>query len=326
MCGLDQMGSRHGNAGIARAAPVDRCARRRGVGGWSRPQSGRPRHDKEPADRIAVLLALCLVGIATAGAAAADDRPSRRDVLRRAGDYVAAYFEQLPRLVATETTTQRATRADDAGDNGVIRRLRAEFGWYPLPDEFHVMGCRDVVEVNGLPVTADRQRLATLLHGGRATANEVRVTLEESARYNLVPGSRNFNLPTAAMHFLHPDMQPRFSWKRRSSREAAVWELEYREKRRPTIVRTGEGRAVPSRGRVRIDARTGAVIRTVLELKIDEQGVTYWLAVDFSPVDQLELRLPSTMMERFDSGDVTVIGRASYSNYRQFATSARIVG
>ena len=65
-------------------------------------------------------------------------------------------------------------------------------------------GFRDVVEVDGKPVSDRRDRLLSLLTGPAGGEAELRRIADESARYNVGPVIRNFNVPTTALFFFHP--------------------------------------------------------------------------------------------------------------------------
>jgi hypothetical protein len=251
--------------------------------------------------------------------------PSQKTVMARAGAFVARYTEELPRLVATETLVQELTAGRDDAVEVSRRRSVAEFAWVTLPDVVDPIGFRDVIEVDGQAVGPGRKRLVELLHGSQqANWAQARAILQESARHNLSPGSRNFNLPTVAMFFLLPELQGRFSWKRRTETSAPVWELEFRERRRPTLIRQTDGRPVFSRGRVWIEAATGAVLRTNLTLKMDPIG-GYTLTTRFQRVAAMDLVLPFRLDELYATPDQVVTGSATYTNYRRFQTGARLI-
>jgi len=244
--------------------------------------------------------------------------------MARVGAWVVRYTAELQRLVATETLTQEFAGARPQAEEQTHRQSVAEFGWVALPGDFEAIGVRDVIEIDGRPVGSGRSRLVDLLHGpADGTWSQARAILEEGARYNLAPGSRNFNLPTVAMYFLHPDRRTRFSWKRRSLASAPVWELEFRERERPTVIRAGNGRSVSSHGRVWLEAATGAIMRTDLELEFDES--TYALTTWFEHVAEMELVLPVRLDERYTRRDGVVTGSATYTNYRRFQTGARLL-
>jgi len=265
-----------------------------------------------------------LAGLAFHGMLAAGSAPSQKAVLARAGAFVARYTDELPRLVATETMTQDLTPPPGQPFYQTRQRAVAEFAWVTLPGEFEAIGFRDVIEVNGVPVGSERTQLVDLLHGsGGATWSQARAIVEQSARHNLAPGSRNFNLPTVAVFFLHPELQARFSWKRRSEASAPLWEVEFRERDRPTLIRQGDGRPVFSRGRVWIETATGAVLRTDLALEFDR--VAYTLTTRFTRVASMDLVLPTSLDERYTTPEEIVTGSATYTNYRRFQTGARLI-
>lgn len=269
--------------------------------------------------RAVWLLALVVLGATPEGP------PSQKAILARAAARVARYSEELPRLVATETMSQQITPKPGQPVTGVRRQTVAEFGWVPLSGEKEAIGFRDVIEVDGRPVGSSPTRLVELLHGhAGGTLTEARAILNEGARYNLVPGSRNFNLPTVVVYFLEADRQARFRWTRRSRAEAVVWEMEFHERSRPTVIRTGDGRSINSRGRVWIEAATGEVMRTALELEFD--GTTYAINSELEYVAAMDLVLPVRLEERHEGPDgVVVTATAVYSNYRRFQTGARLI-
>ncbi len=256
---------------------------------------------------------------------AAEPAPSQKTVLARVGALVAQYSYELPRLVATETLVQQqGSQPHTVAGPSATRTSEAEFAWVWLDREVDPIGFRDVIEVDGQPVGPDRRRLVELLHGPRqASWAQARAILEEGARYNLSPGSRNFNLPTVVMFFLLPERLDRFSWRRRSDANAPVWELTFREKSRPTLIRQSNGQPVFSRGRVWVDVATGAILRTELALEIDR--VHYSLTTRFERIDALDLVLPVRLDERYATPEQVVTGRATYTNYRRFQTGARLI-
>ena len=261
---------------------------------------------------------LALTGWVTVAASGAiEEAPSLREVLRRAGRTVLAYQTELPRLVASERYVQRTA-------DGVERHLVAEFGWVPSPTLPDLIGVRDVTEVDGVVLDSRDTSLAELLRtNGAITRAEASRLLEESARYNLGGGFRNLNLPTVALFFLHPDNQRRFKWSARTQGGAAGLEVEFNERDRPTIIRTGSGGPVLSHGTATIDSDTGIVRDT--DLRLHFEHVTYRMATHYAPVVALGLTLPSSFDEEFVTPDYVITGHATYDNYRRFQTDARIL-
>jgi hypothetical protein len=256
-------------------------------------------------------------------------RLTRSELLDRAGARVHAYLTELPRLVATESMAQHVVQSRSPAPDGGERRWIAEIAWVRLNDEHEAIAVRDVLEVDGHPVSQGRARLVELLHGARrGTWSEARELLAEGARHNLVPGSRNFNLPTVALFFLHPERRSRFAWTARFPRDtpassAGPFEVEFRERSRPTVIHGANGEQIYGRGRIWV-AGDGVVMRTELQLEIGP--VKYTLATEFKRDDAISMVVPYQLTERYDAPDGAVVSTARYSNYRRFQSSARLVG
>ncbi len=262
---------------------------------------------------------------------AADGPASKKEVLRRAAAYVEAQADLLPQLVAEERTRQRQEprlRADDRTVARVERQTWADFAWIHVDGMPDALGVRDVRGVDGLTV-GDEGRLERLL---RTPMEErygaVQKLLAESARYNLVPGSRNMNLPTFALFLLHQKLQPRFSWKDAGT-EGRLVVLDYEEKERPTIIRGPRLENAFCRGRIWINPATGEVLRTELHARIkpvdDDFYTTYSMTVEFGIDSALQLLLPRRLRERYETRMTVVTGDAVYTNYRRFQTEGRLV-
>jgi hypothetical protein len=271
--------------------------------------------------RIVVgVIGLFVLPVATDGGG-----PSQKDVLARAGRRVVQYQAELPHLIATETSVQRATAPRGRLVEVQERHLVSELGWVSAGTMPDLVGVRDVVEVDGQPLHGgERLRLQMLLHGsGPTTPASVTQLLNEGARFNLAEGSRNFNLPTVALFFLHPETQSRFKWSRQSPASATTWVITFKERAQPTIIHTGDGEPVFTKGEVEIEAATGEVRRTVLTVHIDE--VNYTLTTTFGRVTSVEMNLPVRLEEHYVTPSGIIAGEAQYDTYRRFDTSARLV-
>jgi hypothetical protein len=255
-------------------------------------------------------------------------RVNREELLTRAGARAEAYLEELPRLVATESMEQQVLESRFAILDGERRRWIADLAWVRLDDAPEAIAVRDVLEVDGAPVTEGRSHLVELLHGSRkGTWSEARALLDQGARHNLVPGSRNFNLPTVALFFLHPDTRPRFRWTGRWPRDARAssprpFEIEFRERSRPTVIRGIGGEHIYSRGRVWLTG-DGSVVRTELRLEIGP--LKYTLDTDFAFDAAVQRVVPHRLTERYASPTGVVVSTAHYSNYRRFQSGARLI-
>jgi hypothetical protein len=277
----------------------------------------------EPAHHLRVVAGLLALGLAlppTSGDAATRER----DVLARAGARVLRYQAELPHLIAIETSVQHAIEPRGGVAEVLVRHLIAELGWIAAPGP-DLIGVRDVTVVDGQALrNGERSRLQWLLHGsGDTPLDHMTELLDEGARYNLAEGSRNFNLPTVALFFLHPETQARFKWSRKSPAAAATWQFEFKERGRPTIIHAGDGASVVSRGVVEIEPATGEVLMTELTVHIDK--LDYTLVTRFGRVPSMEMQLPVSLEERYVTPSGTITGVATYDNYRRFETSARIL-
>jgi hypothetical protein len=279
--------------------------------------------------RAAVCVALAAISLA---AAQAPSRVPLSELRARAGAYVLAYQRSLEAIVAQEHYVQRsATRSGASIVTTEARTLRSEFMLLPGDrGELAWFAFRDVFEVDGRPVHTERGRLEQWLRGPRGSLlRNARALALEQARYNLGPITRTINVPTLALEILMPANQARFRFRHTGTTtldtaDAAV--VTFDERRRPTMIRTPDGRDLPARGTVWIEPATGRVLRT--ELRTGDRRrdlVEASIAVTYVFVPRLELLLPATMQEHYAGRDTEITCTAEYSNSRRFETGARIV-
>ena len=175
-------------------------------------------------------------------------------------------------------------------------------------------------------MAASDLRLQMLLHGsGPTTPESVTQLLNEGARFNLAEGSRNFNLPTVALFFLHPETQSQFKWSRQSPASAATWVMTFKERGQPTIIHTEDGEPVFSQGLVEIETATGEVRRTELTVHIDKPRVRkgdpqqddgdhpevdYTLTTTFGRVASVNMNLPVSLNRKVRDVDRNHHGRS----------------
>jgi hypothetical protein len=249
------------------------------------------------------------------------------------GAYVQSYGEKASIVVATERYTQEVRTSDQAAPE---RRITvADFAIVKAMGLGGWVGFRDVVEADGARI-ADRQgRLLRVLSAASGSMDEARRLSDESARFNIGPIVRNFNVPTTALFFFRPDSLDRFKFTRKRTEPGGVWEIAFRETERPTLVRTPDGQSVPSEGSVWVNAADGTVVRT--SLRMDKFAVarnssrefrSAQVDVTYARVAALDMWLPETMKESYEAANGTFVDRvtadARYSDYRQFQTLVRI--
>lgn len=262
--------------------------------------------------------------------------PSLATVLARAADYTAGYFETLTSIVAEERYVQRTSLSrpgppplPGAPQADGSRVLRSDFVIVPgLGAGSPWLGVREVLEVDGQAVDGEHGRIEALLKEGSAgTAARLRALADAQARFNLGSLYRTINVPTLPLEFLLRERQERFRFKRQDDavmRGARVWRVTFRERVRPTLIRTPEGRDVLSEGVFWIEPDTGAVVRTELRGAERSRGLTWLILVSYARHDRFSMLLPEDMHEQYQTGRSRIEGHATYARFRRFETDVRI--
>jgi len=278
---------------------------------------------------IAGLVVVCVLALAPA------QTPDLKTLLRRAADYAVDYHERFTALVADELYVQRTgpdLRGPQPGRLLVEkeRTLRSEYVMVrDVAGEGSWVGVRDVIEVDGEPAP-DRERLHALLEDtSRPLASRLRALADFEARYNIGDVYRTINVPTLPLEFLLPDRQRRFRFKNQGAATLAgvtAFRVGFEERERPTIIRSPNGRDVPSRGTFWLDPDTGAVLRTELFVSPSEgrSFVDATIIVSYKRYPRFDMLLPDDMNEVYFTRGNRIDGHATYANYRRFETDVKI--
>jgi formylglycine-generating enzyme required for sulfatase activity len=258
--------------------------------------------------------------------------PQKEEILRRTALYVAKFIGQFSNVVAEEVYVQ-----DSVGTLPIMPMGRGgSLGGPPPPQSRHRevksdfllvkvgpaewIPFRDVYEVDGQKIRDREGRLAKLFLQGSATSMEqARQISLESSRYNLGAMQRTVNTPILSLLYLQQDAQPGFRFtlgKREVDAGENVWIVDYKETGRPTLVRGARNIDVPSAGRFWIDAETGRVVKT--ELQLDTPGIHARLTTTFRRDERFQIDVPFEMIERYALDRGTVTATASYSRFRRF--------
>jgi hypothetical protein len=251
--------------------------------------------------------------------------PELDDLLDKAADYVFGYKRDFVGVVALETYRQEvnggARGTDLRGfpiDGGRQKRdLKSDVLFVRTPDADVWLQFRDVYEVDGKPVRDRAERLAKLfLEPSRSVRKQADDIAAESARYNIGGVNRNINLPVLALSVLETQNRPWVIFS--GSRKKDVWDVEFREERGGTLIRTTGNQSMPSRGHFLIDAATGRVLSS--DLIAESGSLRARIEVTYTPESSLGgLLVPSVMREKYDLKDGSVIeGRASYGRFRRY--------
>jgi hypothetical protein len=233
--------------------------------------------------------------------------------------YVEDYEQQLSVVIGEEDYRQTVFETS----RSIVtkkRRLQSEFALLRLPtDENQWIGVRDVYQVDGRTVPDRTGRLSALLKlPFGAAADQWRALQEESARFNIGDVRRTLNVPTFVLRLLRCDHQPRFVFDEpRVEHESLV--VEYREVKRPTVVRDERGEDEPVRGFFHVNPSTGAVTATRLIVGLAKHDVRAQIDVRFTLDAKLRLLVPDEMREEYHvpSGQ-RVEGVARYQNFKRF--------
>ena len=248
----------------------------------------------------------------------AQAEPALDEVIARVHAYLTEYAKQLPAMIATERYHQRF-----GSRRSGQRLLVSEYGLIQVPGDSEWLGFREVLAVDGKPVTDSARRLTELLAKPSPHAlQQAKRIAEESARYNIGPIVRTINDPAIVLELLDGRHKNRMRFVKNDEDRidgVRTWVVRYQEVGSPTIIRTRDHKDIPVRGRAWIEPATGRILRA--EASIDPgMGVTGTLNVSFEHDDRIGFAVPSKMTERYTNRNLVVLssGEATYSNYRRF--------
>ena len=223
---------------------------------------------------VAALVAVVGVAMPSAHARQALTPPTIDEVVARAAAYVERYVEELSTVVMEED--YRQTDFPNGRGSPSHTQLVSEFLLMRIQGVGDWIGFRDIFEVNGRQVRDRQDRLASLFLGNRTTAlAQARRISEDSSRYNLGSTSRNINIPTFALFFLHPTNANRFRFEQDDvgcGDEPTAWEIRFEEVQLPTLTRGFENINLPASGSFCLDPESGRVIETAFDVHHPSSG------------------------------------------------------
>ena len=273
------------------------------------------------------VLAVAAVVIAATLAGSASQQPRLADVLSRLDAYLERYEDTVNAIVAEERYSQ-ALEPTASPERRETRTLRSDYALARSPGGHAWSGFRDTYEVDGQPVRDREDRLLALLADGSAASSQqaLRIT-RENARFNIGDDvvTRTINVPTVALDLIHQRHRSRMSIEKRGEEMVQgrlAWVLAFRERDRPTIMRTPDGKDRRSRGTAWVDPASGEVLRTDLSWDGAPSG---FIVVHYRRDDAIGAFVPDMMLEEYRGTQGLVTGTATYTNYRRFQTAARIV-
>ena len=267
----------------------------------------------------AALTAIVIAGMTAAAAASAGPEPPLSVVMTRAASYAEAFQRHLSGIVAEEIYRQKVAPLQRSVSNPWLQReLRSDLLLVRPVGADRYVEFRDVFGIDGLSVRDREERLTKLfLDPPPGAASQLKQVVEESARYNIGHITRTMNTPLLTATFLLPSYQGRFTFERKGREGTDVWLIQYKERTKPTLIRTPRGENLAAHGRFWINTATGAVTRT--ELLIEQRRFKAVVEVLYVTDPALGFLVPSEMREVYvASGEQRVEGHATYGRFRTF--------
>jgi hypothetical protein len=275
------------------------------------------------------VLGLCLAIGAAALVPLLAQTPEMDAVLDKAAEYVSAYKRDFVGVVADETYRQEVRGGRTGTDfrgfaidaPGQKRDLKSDVLLVRAPDGDRWMQFRDVFEVDGKPVRDRTDRLTKLfLQPSRSVEKQILDIATESARYNIGGVNRTINLPVFALTVLEDHNRPWFFFagsRKKDSAAGPLWDVEYREERGGTLIRTNGDESMPVRGHFSVEAATGRVLSS--ELLAESAALKAQIDVTYAMEPSLGMLVPREMREKYSLKDgSTIAGKATYAKFRRY--------
>ncbi len=256
-----------------------------------------------------------------------DTTPTLELLLDRMGAYLIEYETQLSSVVADEKFEQYIYVS--RGRTGAL--LESEVAFIRLPGGAEWLGFREVKRANSKPVKTSGLSISEVLTSSAGGMSKAQAIANASAKHNLgLP--RTVNVPTAPLDIIHPMHRRAHRYEFQGNETVSgtrTARLAFTETVRPTLVREPSGQSLVSSGRVWVEPSTGTVWRVEwvyqAEHRRSDAPPPPRLRVDFERHEDLGIMVPKHMEEVFAVTTGRGDGRATYSNFRRFGTSARIV-
>ena len=277
--------------------------------------------------KVAFVLSLGFA-VAVTPVAAQGNAPAA-SLLTRASAYVTAFMQDFSTVVAEERYVQDSRpmpQMDAFGPTGSTSQaqpqhveLRSDL-LFVRPDPWSSwLTFRDVFSVNGRAVRDRADRLTKLFVGPPNAIDAIDrawAIARDGYRFNIGSRDRNVADPLVALAFLQASYRQRFEFRVDridTSRGPDVWILKFKERSRPTILRSADNRDVVSGGRFWIDAESGRVLQTELETSAGDRVLT-----TFTFDERLGMDVPAEMRDVAWHEGTVVTGVATYANFRRF--------
>jgi hypothetical protein len=240
----------------------------------------------------------------------AQDQAALDAILERASNYTIEFVKRFSNVVAEEEYVQSWRN---------MRRVLVSDFLFVQDTSGDYLAFRDVFRVNGNPVRDRDARIAELfLKPTSESASRADQINTEGARHTI---GGVFNNPLLGLALLQPRFKDRFRFvlgriergrKTAEGTTSDVWIVNYREQDRPSILKSTEGADLPATGSYWIEAETGRILRS--ELQVPNDTVVSYFEFD----ERFGIAVPVRMTDRYRHQNNTVSGTAIYSRFRRF--------
>jgi hypothetical protein len=255
--------------------------------------------------RTALCLALATIAALGAASLSAQDGPELATLLERSRDYSVDFVSRFANVVAEEEYIQtwRSMHRTLTSDFLFVKDANGDY-----------LAFRDVFKVDGRALRDHDERITKLfLSPSTDAADRAAEIAAEGARHTF---GNFFNNPVMVLSFLQPRFQSRFRYslgRQDRSLGPDVWVVDFREQDRPTIFRGPNDSDLPAAGSFWIEALTGRVVKTELQLANDTVTAT------FKFDERFQIDVPAKMSDRYRYMNNIVTGEATYGRFRRFA-------
>lgn len=265
--------------------------------------------------------------------------PDLKTVIERAQNYVKAYEEQLGTLIGQEDYDQTAkwdsntTVWSGISRSGMRvgtqrRRMSSDFLLSRIEGQW--FGVRNVLTVDQQRIDGKPADFARILaQSPVSTAQQLEAITAANRRYNIGDFIRTINVPTFPLKILHSSNVGRFIFEKGAEKKignTTAWEIRFSEASHPTIIHDLNDNDQAQHGSLWIDSDTGIVLKTETRINARTGSVLgkVTLIVTYKRSSKLNMLVPDTMEERYDTEFHRVDATATYSNFRRFETEVKL--
>lgn len=271
---------------------------------------------------LAIVLSLLL---------APQTEPELATVLERAAAYVSQYEAELGNLIGAEEYVQSSVWMDNGSPARVTkrtqRRTSSDFLIIQVGSEWAAL--RKVNRVDGIRLPQQPQSFEDAFDTSpAANARRIQEMKDESTAQNLGDVRREINLPTFALKVLRKSEIGRFKFERNGTARiegVQTWKIRFREESGRSLVSGSKGESLYATGFIWIEPETGRVLQTEFEVvnPYAQVRLTGRMVVTYAHGKNVNLLVPSSMIERYESRYNTIDCRADYSNFRPFEVDVK---